>query len=159
MLGFGRSFSRGCRAGGAKRGGPRRGLRAVAVAARREAHAAGGQQALQCTTCLHTQLPARHRCTSTASVNVVHAVRCGPDCHKHIALPQRQPDSLQAAAATKSAVDAELEALQAFGTRQYAARALQVTSATMSHLPHSCMQGCVAARQNSAFVVRAFSKS
>ena len=35
--------------------------------------------------------------------------------------------TLQAAAATKSAVDAELEALQAFGTRQYAARALQVT--------------------------------
>jgi len=39
--------------------------------------------------------------------------------------------TLQAAAATKSAVDAELEALQAFGTRQYAARALQVT-------PQSC---------------------
>ena len=34
--------------------------------------------------------------------------------------------TLQAAVATKSAVDAELEALQAFGTRQYAARALQV---------------------------------
>ncbi len=36
--------------------------------------------------------------------------------------------TLQAAAATKSAVDAEMEALQAFGTRQYAARALQVTT-------------------------------
>ena len=35
--------------------------------------------------------------------------------------------TLQAAVATKSAVDAELEAIQAFGTRQYATRAVQVT--------------------------------
>jgi hypothetical protein len=46
--------------------------------------------------------------------------------------------TLQAAVATKSAVDAELEALQAFGTRQYATRALQVTA--RSDMRKSCVR-------------------
>ena len=54
--------------------------------------------------------------------------------------------TVQAAAATKSAVDAELEALQAFGTRQYATRALQVRQL--------CLTGPVAGRIDPGSLLR-----